>query len=178
MEMPCRLFPETARHLKESTKKEEEYPMSFYLAYGSNLNLEQMAKRCPTAKLVGVGLLEDYRLIFRYYLTIEKQKGSVVPFALWEIDEESEQMLDYYEGFPHFYRKEYVNVLVGEKLLCAMVYVMNEDQICYALPSLTYYTAVLKGYRDAGLNESHLKNARFATEKMISIVENLSLEPH
>lgn len=80
--------------------------MSFYLAYGSNLNLEQMAKRCPTAKLVGVGLLEDYRLIFRYYLTIEKQKGSVVPFALWEIDEESEQMLDYYEGFPHFYRKE------------------------------------------------------------------------
>lgn len=88
------------------------------------------------------------------------------------------KMLDYYEGFPHFYRKEYVNVLVGEKLLCAMVYVMNEDQICYALPSLTYYTAVLKGYRDAGLNESHLKNARFATEKMISIVENLSLEPH
>ena len=152
--------------------------MSFYLAYGSNLNLEQMAKRCPTAKLVGVGLLEDYRLIFRYYLTIEKQKGSVVPIALWEIDEESERMLDYYEGFPHFYRKEYVNVLVGEKLLCAMVYVMNEDQICYALPRLTYYTAVLKGYRDSGLNESHLKNARFATEKMISIVENLSLEPH
>ena len=79
--------------------------MLFYLAYGSNLNLEQMAKRCPTAKPVGIGLLEDYRLIFRYYLTIE-------------IDEESERMLDYYEGFPRFYRKEHVNVLVGEKLVC------------------------------------------------------------
>lgn len=92
--------------------------MLFYLAYGSNLNLEQMAKRCPTAKPVGIGLLEDYRLIFRYYLTIENQKGGFVPFVLWEIDEESERMLDYYEGFPRFYRKEYVNVLVGEKLVC------------------------------------------------------------
>lgn len=152
--------------------------MSFYLAYGSNLNLEQMAKRCPTAKPVGIRLLEDYRLIFRYYLTIENQKGGIVPFVLWEIDEESERMLDYYEGFPRFYRKEYVNVLVGEKLVCAMVYVMNEDQRCYALPSLTYYAVVLKGYQDAGLNESYLRNACFATEKMISIVDNLSVEPH
>ncbi len=127
-----------------------------------------MVKRCPTAKPVGSGLLEDYRLIFRYYLTIESQKGSVVPFVLWEIDEESERMLDYYEGFPQFYRKEHVNVFVGEKLVCAMVYVMNEDQRRYALPSSTYYAVVLKGYQDAGLNENHLRNACFATEKMIS----------
>lgn len=150
--------------------------MSFYLAYGSNLNLEQMVKRCPTANPIGIGLLEDYRLIFRYYLTIESQKGSVVPFVLREIDEESEQMLDCHEGFPQFYRKEYVNVLVGEKLVCATVYVMNKDQRCYALPSLTYYTAVLKGCQDARLNESYLRNARFATEKMISIVDNLAVE--
>lgn len=24
----------------------------YYIAYGSNLNLEQMARRCPTAKVV------------------------------------------------------------------------------------------------------------------------------
>ena len=67
--------------------------MSYYLAYGSNLNLEQMSNRCPNAKPVGVGLLEDYRLIFRNYLTIEPQKGSVVPFAVWEIDKESERWI-------------------------------------------------------------------------------------
>ena len=29
-----------------------------YIAYGSNLNLEQMARRCPTAKVIGAGTKE------------------------------------------------------------------------------------------------------------------------
>ena len=36
-----------------------------YIAYGSNLNLEQMAFRCPTAKVVGKSELKDYELLFR-----------------------------------------------------------------------------------------------------------------
>lgn len=31
-----------------------------YVAYGSNLNIRQMKYRCPTAKLYGVGTIEDY----------------------------------------------------------------------------------------------------------------------
>ena len=31
-----------------------------YTAYGSNLNLSQMAMRCPTAKLVGMGTILVY----------------------------------------------------------------------------------------------------------------------
>ena len=31
--------------------------MKYYVAYGSNLNREQMAHRCPEAKLVGKGHL-------------------------------------------------------------------------------------------------------------------------
>ena len=48
-----------------------------------------------------------------------------------------------------------MNALVGEQLLYVMVYVMNENQRCYALPSLTYYAAVRKGYQDTGLNEDY-----------------------
>ena len=33
------------------------------LAYGSNLNLGQMAYRCPTAKVYGKGMLLDYQLL-------------------------------------------------------------------------------------------------------------------
>ena len=33
-----------------------------YTAYGSNLNLDQMAMRCPTAKLVGTGVIQNYEL--------------------------------------------------------------------------------------------------------------------
>ena len=36
-----------------------------YIAYGSNLNLKQMKYRCPTAKLVGKGIVENYELQFK-----------------------------------------------------------------------------------------------------------------
>ena len=38
-----------------------------YIAYGSNLNLEQMARRCPTAKVIGAGEIRDHELLFRGY---------------------------------------------------------------------------------------------------------------
>ncbi|MEG3071784.1 MAG: gamma-glutamylcyclotransferase family protein [Candidatus Syntrophopropionicum ammoniitolerans] len=51
------------------------------LAYGSNLNLGQMAYRCPTAKVYGKGMLLDYQLLFKgrednAYATIEPKRGS------------------------------------------------------------------------------------------------------
>ena len=57
---------------------------TFYLAYGSNLNLEQMAHRCPTAKPVGPVVLKDYQLLFRgghggSVATVELFKGKTVP---------------------------------------------------------------------------------------------------
>ena len=42
-----------------------------YFAYGSNLNFEQMAYRCPEATAVGIAKLDGYELAFRRgYLTI------------------------------------------------------------------------------------------------------------
>ena len=63
----------------------------YYLAYGSNLNLQQMKYRCPTAKPIGKINLEDYRLMYKgsednyEYLTIEKSKGSELPLGLFEV---------------------------------------------------------------------------------------------
>ena len=36
----------------------------YYFAYGSNMNEEQMSRRCPDAQLFGKGVLRDYRLDF------------------------------------------------------------------------------------------------------------------
>jgi hypothetical protein len=36
-----------------------------YVAYGSNLNIAQMALRCPTAHIYGTGLLNNWELIYR-----------------------------------------------------------------------------------------------------------------
>lgn len=37
---------------------------SYYFAYGSNMNLDQMAYRCPAASVVENVKLEGYRLTF------------------------------------------------------------------------------------------------------------------
>ena len=60
-----------------------------YIAYGSNLNREQMAKRCPDAKVIGSGMLKDYELLFRGYTdaavaTVEPKEGENVPVLIWE----------------------------------------------------------------------------------------------
>ena len=34
-----------------------------YFAYGSNINLDQMAQRCPDAQVVGSVTLENYELL-------------------------------------------------------------------------------------------------------------------
>lgn len=39
-----------------------------YFAYGSNLNLEDMKVRCPTARLLGAGRAEGHELMFRGHL--------------------------------------------------------------------------------------------------------------
>ena len=42
-----------------------------YFAYGSNLNFDQMAYRCPEATVVGTAKLDGYELAFRRgYLTV------------------------------------------------------------------------------------------------------------
>ena len=33
----------------------------FYIAYGSNLNLQQMKHRCPTAEVVGTAVLRNWK---------------------------------------------------------------------------------------------------------------------
>ena len=58
----------------------------YYIAYGSNLNVQQMKFRCPGAKVVGKSVIKNYELLYKgsktgSYLTIEKKNGSVVPVA-------------------------------------------------------------------------------------------------
>ena len=136
-----------------------------YIAYGSNLNLKQMARRCPTAKVVGTAMLKDYQLTFRGVATIVPKAGAITPVAVWDIDEMSERALDRYEGYPHLYRKEYLEIECNGNLMKVLVYVMNS---CHpSLPSMGYYEAIREGYMDTGLDESFLIGALEDTEQRI-----------
>lgn len=143
---------------------------TLYIAYGSNLNTEQMAYRCPTAKAVGAGTLNGYELLFKghqkgAYATVGKKKGGTVPVLVWELETADEQALDRYEGYPHFYRKEWVTVTMGGKDIQAMIYIMNE-RYQYGIPSKLYYEIVQSGYNEAGFDCGVLEKALQASFKV------------
>lgn len=138
-----------------------------YFAYGSNINLGQMAHRCPDAQVVGPVRLEGYELLFRGatrgygVATIAPKEGSVVHGLLWNLPPESEQALDMYEGYPHLYDKELVSVRDADgRELSVMAYVMtNLPQRVPSLPSPYYFGSIQEGYEDNGLPEEALQQA-------------------
>ena len=131
-------------------------PKRYYIAYGSNLNVEQMRHRCPDARVVGTATLEGWTLLFREsktgsYLTIEPKEGSSVPVAVWEVSERDELHLDHYEGYPNFYYKKELTVCIkgirtGKlRNRRAFVYIMHEDRPL-GQPSEYYLNACARGY--------------------------------
>ena len=77
-----------------------------YIAYGSNINLEQMAYRCPHSKVVGTSEIKDFELEFRGVATIVPKENASVPVLIWELDERDLPTLNKYEGWPRLYRQE------------------------------------------------------------------------
>lgn len=141
----------------------------YYLAYGSNLNIAQMKRRCPTAIPVGTAFIKDYRLMFKgsksgSYLTIEKAEGYKVPVGVWKIEDSDERSLDIYEGYPTFYYKEEFEIefiSIKRKLkhqAKALVYIMDEKRVL-GLPSQNYVLTCLEGYKSFGFDAQYLKEA-------------------
>ena len=134
-----------------------------YVAYGSNLNFEQMKHRCPTAKLYDTGIIEGYELQFKgeptcAFATIAPKENASVPVAVWEIQPRDELALARYEGYPSHYFKQTVPVQLGGEEVSAMVYIMNLKRQ-FGMPSPHYYQTVLEGYHDCGLDTDVLDQA-------------------
>ena len=143
----------------------------YYVAYGSNLHIGQMARRCPDATIFCKGIVTDFRLLFRGSLTgaycdIQYSKGDYVPVVVWEISENDEKNLDMYEGYPKFYTKVDLAVRVkngsSEELLYpCMAYVMNQRYrpVLPGYPSDYYVDTVKNGYIQNDMDLEYLNNA-------------------
>ena len=129
-----------------------------YFAYGSNLNHEQMQERCKDSKYIKNVFLEGYKLSFcaisKSYgvANIVKKSGSKVPGGIWEISINDEKELDYYEGFPMKYAKDFFN-LNGEKV---MFYIIKK-QHSLKPPQRQYVDIINQGYQDCNLDREYLK---------------------
>ena len=142
-----------------------------YIAYGSNLNLPQMALRCPTAKPVGTASLMNHELLFRGsrrggVATVEPKVGSAVPVLVWSIKPNDEIALDRYEGYPRLYTKRMIDVELGGRAVSAMVYVMTPGRDA-GYPSQYYLDVIAGGYKSAGFDLAVLDAAVERTEEIM-----------
>ena len=79
--------------------------MPLYFAFGSNLDADQMAERCPGARARFAARLPDHRIAFTYAsrrwgggaADILPAAGHSVWGLVWELDEEDLAQLDGYE---------------------------------------------------------------------------------
>ena len=128
-----------------------------YFAYGSNLNLFQMKRRCKDSVFLKKYELKGYKLNFRSKYRaadIEKSKNSIVPGALFEISKSDEKKLDVYEDFPILYKKLYFTYYNRTVMTYIMV---NKTEFRY--PTERYLNVVKRGYKDCKLDTKYLKIA-------------------
>jgi len=164
----------------ENRKQNKLAPEILYIAYGSNLNLSQMKHRCPTAKVIGASEIKDYELVFRgakygAVATIEPCEGSKVPVLIWSICPGDEKALDRYEGYPSFYGKEKMDIVLNDSITSAMVYVMVPNHKL-GMPSEGYKKSIEEGYVDAGFDRDILQNAVDKTIDMMDLMEENMIE--
>ena len=144
----------------------------YYIAYGSNLHVAQMQRRCPGAIAVGTAWLDGWRLAFRgsktgAYLTIIPDGEHETPVGIWKITAADERMLDIYEGYPTFYEKQTIRLRMKllhptERFSCktvnAMVYLMPLTARP-GTPSQLYVNTCAVGYKCFDLPERYLSEA-------------------
>jgi len=78
-----------------------------YFAYGSNMDWDQMRKRCPSAEFFGIARLPDHRLAFTRFSKMRncgvadavQAKGQSVWGAIFVIAEKDISFLDKNEGY-------------------------------------------------------------------------------
>src|SRR3981081_990671 len=96
-----------------------------YFAYGSNLCVRQMARRCPGAVDPRPAKLADHDWLIneRGVATVEPFDGSHVHGVVWRLTDHDLATLDSAEGVPVRYRRDRLTVLTNDGPSEAWVYI-------------------------------------------------------
>jgi gamma-glutamylcyclotransferase (GGCT)/AIG2-like uncharacterized protein YtfP len=132
---------------------------TFYFAYGSNMNQEQMAQRCPGSGLGPLARLPgwSYFINGRGYAGVEEFPTDDALGCLWSLDDEHVAALDRYEGVKgNYYSKETLEVeqLKDGSKVSALVYLSVNRE--YGIPTARYQGVVVSGAREIGLPVDYL----------------------
>ena len=141
--------------------------MGLYAAYGSNMDPEQMLRRCPSSPHTGTGWIRGWRLTFgaeEYgwegaLATLVPDDDSSVFVALYDLTDGDELALDAWEGADHgLYQKLHLRVhtLAGD--VVAFVYAL--DAFEGGLPSARHLGAIDDAAEAAGAPDDYVTELR------------------
>ena len=119
----------------------------FYFAYGSNLCVQQMARRCPDATDPRRATLADHDWLIneRGVATIEPFAGSEVHGVVWQVSDRDLATLDSAEGVPVRYRRDELTVVTDNGPSEAWVYI--DHRVEPGPPRPGYLERILDGAR-------------------------------
>ena len=141
-----------------------------YFAYGSNLDLEQMRRRCPAHRVVGNASLAGHRLRFQGegedwgcpVATIVPDPAGTVWGVVFDLTAEDFRVLDDYEGCRGdddptslYVRREYEVRFDDGRAVTAIAYLMRERP--EGMPSKKYLAAITRGARSHGLPADYIE---------------------
>ncbi len=118
-----------------------------YFAYGSNLCVNQMARRCPDATDPRPATLADHDWLIneRGVATVEPLPGAVVHGVLWQVSGHDLNALDSAEGVPVRYRRDRLVVHTADGPRDAWVYI--DPRVEAGAPRPGYLERVIGGAR-------------------------------
>lgn len=149
-------------------------------AYGANLEVRAMLRRCRHAQVVGRARLPGFRFVFRRFADLLHDEEATVEGGLYALSAADEHALDKYEEVPRLYGKTVLPVLPAhsETPVPALVYFMQapDDEVStpwfdgrarktvkglrLAPPTPAYFAGLLRGYRDWGMDPKPLYTAK------------------
>src|ERR687894_303591 len=123
----------------------------FYFAYGSNLCVNQMARRCPGAVNPRRARLanHDWLINQRGVATVEPFDGSHVHGVVWQLTDHDLATLDSAEGVPVRYRRDRLTVHTDDGTSEAWVYI--DHRVDPGPPRPGYLERIVDGALHHGL---------------------------
>ena len=130
-----------------------------YVAYGSNLDLDQMAFRTPSSFPIGTLELPNWELVFRGVADIIPKDGASVSLGIFNIPTvEDWEALHRYEGTRPD-RAMYYLTEIETDMGTALTYTMSAGYLIGS-PNQSYYDTIERGFGHFGMDTAPLVEAR------------------
>ena len=121
-------------------------PDQLYFSYGSNMNVEQMAFRCPGAQPVALAGINNFEFFINSggVASIKPSVAKVCHGIIWKLTEEHWKTLDQYEGVESgCYSRVKIKPLINNKEIPCTTYIARDK--VNGLPRPGYLEGIIEG---------------------------------